>query len=78
MPRAQQHCDQLLDRMRSYGSLSERSPGNIGDIFSGRSAGTYRAEVGDAVAAMPKSIGNDGEPTASTALLGQDANSTGE
>eukprot|EP00959_Pyramimonas_sp_CCMP1952_P209561 4384376-Pyramimonas_sp.AAC.1 len=60
MPRTQQQHDQLLERMRSHGHLAGRSPGNIGSIFSGRSAGTYHAEVSDAPTAMPKSSWNDG------------------
>eukprot|EP00959_Pyramimonas_sp_CCMP1952_P236416 4940424-Pyramimonas_sp.AAC.1 len=34
--------------MRNHGHLAERSPGNVGGIFSGRSAGTYHDEIGDA------------------------------
>eukprot|EP00959_Pyramimonas_sp_CCMP1952_P296116 6193762-Pyramimonas_sp.AAC.1 len=30
MPRTQQQHDELCERMRSIGHLSERSPGNIG------------------------------------------------
>eukprot|EP00959_Pyramimonas_sp_CCMP1952_P010542 220863-Pyramimonas_sp.AAC.1 len=29
MPRTQQQYDELLERMRSIGHLSERSPGNV-------------------------------------------------
>eukprot|EP00959_Pyramimonas_sp_CCMP1952_P279521 5844044-Pyramimonas_sp.AAC.1 len=39
MPRTQQQCDELCERMRSIGHLSERSPGNIGSVL-GRGRGT--------------------------------------
>eukprot|EP00959_Pyramimonas_sp_CCMP1952_P099499 2079950-Pyramimonas_sp.AAC.2 len=38
MPSTQQQYDQLLERMRSHGDLAERSPGNTGSIFSGRTS----------------------------------------
>eukprot|EP00959_Pyramimonas_sp_CCMP1952_P052696 1101713-Pyramimonas_sp.AAC.1 len=39
MPRTQQQYDELCERMRSIGHLSERYPGNIGSAF-GRGRGT--------------------------------------
>eukprot|EP00959_Pyramimonas_sp_CCMP1952_P097584 2039742-Pyramimonas_sp.AAC.1 len=69
IPRAKQQCDQLLERMRRHGQLAERSPGNIGGIFSGRSAGIHHAEICDTPATMPNSMQNDEEPTESTTLL---------
>eukprot|EP00959_Pyramimonas_sp_CCMP1952_P032070 672914-Pyramimonas_sp.AAC.1 len=39
MPRTQQQYDELCERMRSVGHLSERSPGNIGSVF-GKGRGT--------------------------------------
>ena len=35
MPRTQQQYDSLLERMRSFGHLAERSPGHIGQVFGG-------------------------------------------
>eukprot|EP00959_Pyramimonas_sp_CCMP1952_P126513 2646116-Pyramimonas_sp.AAC.1 len=41
MPRTQQQYDELCERMRSAGHLSERSPGNIGSVFRrGRRTGS--------------------------------------
>eukprot|EP00959_Pyramimonas_sp_CCMP1952_P179064 3743360-Pyramimonas_sp.AAC.1 len=59
MPRCATTVRPILERMRSHGHLAERSQGSIWNIFSGRSAGTYRAEISDAPAAMPNSIWND-------------------
>eukprot|EP00959_Pyramimonas_sp_CCMP1952_P147631 3089286-Pyramimonas_sp.AAC.1 len=39
MPRTQQQHDELRERMRSIGRVSEWSPGNIGSVF-GRGRGT--------------------------------------
>ena len=55
MPRTQREHDQLLERMRSYGHLAERSPGNIGGIFRGRdnNAGTFHASASSSNAGPP-------------------------
>eukprot|EP00959_Pyramimonas_sp_CCMP1952_P462322 9483045-Pyramimonas_sp.AAC.1 len=63
MSRTQQQCYQLQERMRSQGQLVERSPGNIGSIFSARKAGTDHVEISDTPATVPNSIWNDVEPT---------------
>ena len=55
MPRTQREYDSLLERMRSYGHLAERSPGNIGGIFRGRdnNAGTFHASTSSSSAGPP-------------------------
>ena len=35
MPRTQVEYDRLLERIRSFGHLADRSPGNIGNYFAG-------------------------------------------
>eukprot|EP00959_Pyramimonas_sp_CCMP1952_P367734 7702562-Pyramimonas_sp.AAC.1 len=73
MPRTQQQYDELLERMRSIGHLSERSPGNIGSAF-GRGRGTgsghfYTTLTAEAQPANgPPRIWAD-DPGESTALL---------
>eukprot|EP00959_Pyramimonas_sp_CCMP1952_P115698 2419131-Pyramimonas_sp.AAC.1 len=73
IPRKQQQYDELLERIRSIGHLSERSPGNIGSVLGrGRGSGsgnfyatlTTEAQPGNG----PSSIWAD-DPGESTALL---------
>eukprot|EP00959_Pyramimonas_sp_CCMP1952_P119025 2488446-Pyramimonas_sp.AAC.1 len=73
MPRTQQQYDELCERMRWIGHLSERSPGNIGSVFGrGRGTGTgnfyttltTEAQPGNG----PPNIWAD-DPGESTALL---------
>ena len=75
MPRTQREYDQLLERMRSYGHLAERAPGNIGGIFRGRNdhAGTYHASASSSNAGPPAiNIWSDSDerPMETSTLLG--------
>eukprot|EP00959_Pyramimonas_sp_CCMP1952_P286577 5992554-Pyramimonas_sp.AAC.1 len=46
MPRDQAQFDAVLERMRSYAHIVERTPGNIGGISShGHRAETFHAEA---------------------------------
>eukprot|EP00959_Pyramimonas_sp_CCMP1952_P433837 9084827-Pyramimonas_sp.AAC.1 len=71
MPRDQQQFDALLERMRSYADIAERSPGNIGGIFSrGHRTETFHVEVN---AGQPaNNVWNDDtQPIETTRLLAQ-------
>eukprot|EP00959_Pyramimonas_sp_CCMP1952_P086289 1804927-Pyramimonas_sp.AAC.1 len=46
MPRDQQQVDALLERTRSSAHIAERTPGNIGGIFShGHRTATFHVEA---------------------------------
>eukprot|EP00959_Pyramimonas_sp_CCMP1952_P392464 8224091-Pyramimonas_sp.AAC.1 len=71
MPRDQQQFDALLERMRSYAHIAEKTPGNIGGIFSrGHRAETFHVEAN---AGQPANNlwNDDPQPTETTTLLAQ-------
>eukprot|EP00959_Pyramimonas_sp_CCMP1952_P451346 9450080-Pyramimonas_sp.AAC.1 len=54
IPRTQQQHDELLERMRSIGHLSERSPGNVGSVFGrGRGSGSGNFYTTSTAGAQP-------------------------
>ena len=69
MPRTQQQFDSLIERMRSYAHIAERTPGNIGDIFThGHRTATFQTNT--STAGQPaSSVWNDDQPTETTSLL---------
>ena len=71
MPRTQPQFDSLIERMRSYAHIAERTPGNIGDIFShGHRTSTFQTNT--AGAGQPASnVWDDDQPTEATTLLAQ-------
>eukprot|EP00959_Pyramimonas_sp_CCMP1952_P004477 93765-Pyramimonas_sp.AAC.1 len=74
MPRDQQQFDSLLERMRSYAHIAERSPGNIGIFSHGHRTETFHVE---ARAGQPVyNVWNDDpQPTETTTLLAQNGDS---
>eukprot|EP00959_Pyramimonas_sp_CCMP1952_P073841 1543330-Pyramimonas_sp.AAC.1 len=71
MPRNQQQVDSLLERMKSYAHIAERTPVSIGGISShGHRAETFHAEANSGQSAM--NVWNDDpQPTKTTTLLAQ-------
>ena len=69
MPRTQQQFDSLIERMRSYAHIAERTPGNIGDIFThGHRTATFQTNTG--TAGQPaSSVWNDDQTNETTAFL---------
>eukprot|EP00959_Pyramimonas_sp_CCMP1952_P286875 5999020-Pyramimonas_sp.AAC.1 len=71
VPRDQPQFDALLEHMRSYAHIAERTPGNIGCIFShGHRTETFHAEAN---AGQPANNvrKDDPQPTETFALLAQ-------
>eukprot|EP00959_Pyramimonas_sp_CCMP1952_P182467 3815616-Pyramimonas_sp.AAC.1 len=71
MPRTQHQFDALLERMRSYAHIAERTPGNIGGTFShGHRAETFHTD-NHAVQPAANVWNDDPQPTETTALFAQ-------
>eukprot|EP00959_Pyramimonas_sp_CCMP1952_P448238 9385922-Pyramimonas_sp.AAC.1 len=71
MPRYQRQFDALLERMRSYAHIAERTPGNIGGICShGHRAETFRVEA-NAGQPVNNVWNDDPQSTETTTLLAQ-------
>eukprot|EP00959_Pyramimonas_sp_CCMP1952_P324401 6789976-Pyramimonas_sp.AAC.1 len=65
MPRTQQQLDALLERMRTFGRIAERTSGSIGGAFSrGHRAGVFR---GGTLAEQPAGRAWNGDPPPSEA-----------
>eukprot|EP00959_Pyramimonas_sp_CCMP1952_P378659 7931914-Pyramimonas_sp.AAC.1 len=75
MPRDQHQFDALLERMRSYARIAERTHGNIGGLFShGHRTETFHAEANPGQPAI--NVWNDyPQPHETTTLLAQNCGS---
>eukprot|EP00959_Pyramimonas_sp_CCMP1952_P401959 8422863-Pyramimonas_sp.AAC.1 len=75
MPRDQQQFDALLERMRSYAHIAEKTPDNIGGTFShGHRTETFHVETDEK---QPANYvwNDDPQPTETTTLLAQNGGS---
>eukprot|EP00959_Pyramimonas_sp_CCMP1952_P173473 3625292-Pyramimonas_sp.AAC.1 len=71
MPRDQQQLDSLLERVRSYAHIAERTPGNIDGILSHRHR-TERFHVEGNAGQPANNVRNDDpQPTGTITLLAQ-------
>eukprot|EP00959_Pyramimonas_sp_CCMP1952_P180597 3776104-Pyramimonas_sp.AAC.1 len=59
MPGDQQQFDALLERMRSYGHIAEKTPGNVGGIFFSHGHRTEISHVEANAGQIANNVWND-------------------